>query len=72
MRYEVVVGAGEVVDLTPVRVDQRWDRYTRSWVTTLETAEGYQVGDAAYDGTRADAAASKAQYERMLSEPPTR
>ena len=52
----------------PVRVEQHYDRSQRSWVTLLETDRGEQVGSANYDGTRADAAASKAYLQRRLDE----
>lgn len=55
-------------DRPPVRVDQRWDAHIRSWTTTWIAAEGGQTGSAAFSGNRADAAADKAQYERVLAE----
>jgi len=53
-------------DTEAVRVEQFYDRSTRSWVTYLVDAHGYQTGDALYDGTKADAAASKARLESEL------
>ena len=55
-------------DPLPVSVDQRYDRHIRSWVTTLLDANGYQIGHALFDGTRADAAASRRFYARILAE----
>lgn len=55
-------------DPRPVSVDQRYDRQMRSWVTSALDVNGFQIGAAAFDGTRADAAASKATYERMVAE----
>lgn len=53
-------------DATPVRVEQWYDRGTRSWVTYLVDATGTQVGESYYDGTRADAAVSKSMLEKEL------
>lgn len=49
----------------PTSVRQWYDRHTRSWVTELLNAEGYSL-DSRYDGTRADAAASKMSFERAI------
>lgn len=51
---------------TPVRIDQYFDRQTRSWITLLLEANDNQVGDAAYDGTRADARASLATMRKRI------
>jgi hypothetical protein len=52
----------------PGRVDSRWDPHARSWITVLQAADGGQVGEAMYDGTRADRAASIRTMEARLAE----
>jgi hypothetical protein len=43
-----------------VRIDQWWDRTGRFWtVAAIDTATGYQIGDAIFDGTRHDSDVSK-------------
>ena len=56
----------EPVEPIAHHVEQWYDRHTRSWVTMLCEQNGYQIGKAAYDGTRADAAASKTNFERQI------
>lgn len=58
----------ELDDRPPVRVEQRWDRHIRSWVTTWQAADGGQTGPAAFSGNRLDAAADKRHYERRLAQ----
>lgn len=58
-------GSQVASDSIPSSVDQWYDRYTRSWVTTLRDQNGDEV-EPTYDGTRADAAASKSRYEGMV------
>lgn len=64
---EVIDGTQEPFEQTPTRVDQSYDRHTRSWITVVLDENGFQIGDAAYDGNRADAAASLASAERKVA-----
>lgn len=51
----------------PLKIDQYYDRHTRSWVTmVIDSTTGYQISDALYDGTRKDAAASKEHLRRQI------
>ena len=51
-----------------LRVDRWYDRSWRSWRTMVVDERGYQVGTAAYDGTRADAEASARLFTRAIEE----
>lgn len=64
--YEIV-GFEPTPDPVPVAIETVYDRSLRSWRTMLVDADGHQVGDAAYDGTKADRDASIAALRRKLS-----
>lgn len=49
-----------------VRVSTWYDRHTRSYVSQLVDAAGRPVGDASYDGTKADRDASVRSLSREL------
>lgn len=59
--------AGLRDDDVPVAVESTYDRTTRSYVTVMVDADGLQVGDALYDGTKADRDASVRQYRRIVA-----
>lgn len=50
-----------------VTVDRWYDRNTRSWVVQKKDANGNQVGDAVYSGTKAGAVAAEKDLKKEIS-----
>lgn len=48
-------------------VDMWYDRQTRSWVVQKKDAEGNQIGDAYYTGSKSDAQKTKESWEKELN-----
>lgn len=67
-RADIIDGTQDTYEQTAVAVEQWYDRSIRSWVTILVDADRAQIGDANFDGTRADAKVSKAQLERQIGQ----
>lgn len=65
IKFQILDESDPEMDSLPTSVDQWYDRYTRSWVTTLRDQNGDEI-QSNYDGTRADADASKAKFEGMV------
>jgi len=55
-------------DAAPVSITKWYDRYSRSYVAHLVDADGLQVGEAMYDGTKAAHLVSVAYLQTLLDE----
>jgi len=65
--HRIALGRTEAADPVAVFVRRWYDRRTRSWVVQKLDADGNQVGDAEYVGTRAGAEAIERQLREEVS-----